>query len=471
MIKKFVDDVKKGKIDLVAHAEKALAQAEAINKEYHYITVFADVMTRAKELAEQVKNGTAKGKLFGVMVTVKDGICVKGVESHASSAILKGYTPLFNATVVQKCIDEGAIILGKTVQDEFGFGGFAVNVGKGFQKPLNPLDKKRATGGSSGGAAGAAALFDFPHIALGESTGGSIVNPAALCGVVGICPTYGRVSRYGLLDYANSLDKIGPLARTVEDAALALEVISGHDKHDSTTSEKPVVGLSDTPGAIQGLRIGIVKEAFTEAIHNDVRKAVLEAVLKLEKMGARRIEVSLPYGMTYGIPTYFLLSTAEASTNLAKYCGMRYGAEEPFTGTYNEYFARVRSNNFGDEAKRRILLGTFARMAGHRDAYYTKAAQVRTKILQEYEQIFKQVDVLITPTVPMHAPTFEDIKKLTPVQCYAIDQLTVAPNIAGLPHMSVPCGEKDRLPVGMMITAPHFAEQKILQVAHAWTHQ
>lgn len=471
MIKKFVKDAISGKIDIVAHALECLEQAEKINKEYHYITEWADVETQAKKLAEQVKNGTAKGKLFGVMVTVKDGICVKGVETHASSAILKGYKPLFNATVVQRCIDEGAIILGKTIQDEFGFGGFAVNVGKGFQKPLNPVDKKRATGGSSGGAAGAAALFDFPHIALGESTGGSIVNPAALCGVVGICPTYGRVSRYGLLDYSNSLDKIGPLARTVEDTALGLEVISGHDTHDSTTSEQAVPGYTDIPGVVQGLRIGIVKEAFGETINNDVRKAVLEAVHKLEQHGARRIEVSLPYGMTYGIPTYFLLSTAEASTNLAKYCGMRYGAEEQLTGVYNEYFARVRSNNLGDEAKRRILLGTFARMAGHRDAFYTKAAQVRTKIIEEYEKIFKQVDVLITPTVPMPAPTFDEIKKLTPVQCYAIDQLTVAPNIAGLPHMSVPCGKSGNLPIGMMITGPHFSEQKIIQVAQAWTHQ
>lgn len=470
MIKKFVADALAGKINLVEHAEKALAEAEAINKEYHYITAYADVVERAKELQEQVKNGTAKGKLFGVMISVKDSICVKGVETTATSAILKGYKPLYNATVIQKCLDEGAIILGKTAIDEFGFGGFSTNVGIGYQKPLNPVDKKRATGGSSGGAAGITRKATFPHIAFGESTGGSIVNPASFCGVVGLCPTYGRVSRYGLLDYGNSLDKIGTMGLTVEDAALLLEVISGKDEKDSTTADVPVPSL-DTPGAVSGIRIGIVKEAFGEGIDNNVRKKVLEAVYQLEQKGARKIEISLPISMNYGVPTYFTLAPAEASTNLAKYCGMRYGASEQLTGTYNEYFSRVRNNNFGEEAKRRILLGTFARMAGYRDAFYNKAAKVRTKIIHEYKHAFEQVDVIITPTVAITAPTFEEIKKLTPLQNFMIDLLTVSPNLAGLPHITVPCGEANGMPVGMMIIGPHFAEQKIIQVAKAYAHQ
>lgn len=470
-MKSFVTSAIKGQIDLVEHAEKTLEEAERINEEYHYLTTFADVIDQAKKLQQQVNDKTARGKLFGVMVTVKDGICVKGVESHASSAILKNYKPLFNATVVQRCIDEGAIILGKTVQDEFGFGGFAVNVGKGFHKPLNPHDKKCATGGSSGGAAGITAKLSAPHIALGESTGGSIVNPASLCGVVGLCPTYGRVSRYGLIDYANSLDKIGPIATNVHDAALALEVISGHDTRDSTSANLPVPDYSSTPSAVQGLKIGVVTDAFTEHLHADVRKSVLFAIQKLEQLGARKIDMTLPTSMNYGIPTYFVLSTAEASTNLAKYCGLRYGASEQLSGMYNDYFSRVRDHNLGDEAKRRILLGTFARMAGQRDAFYTKAAQLRTNIIQEYHNAFKNVDVLITPTVPMPAPTFDDIKKLTPLQHYAIDQLTVGPNIAGLPHITVPCGKSGNLPIGMMIVGPHFAEQKIIQIATAWTQK
>ncbi len=467
MIKKFVKDALAGKIDLVEHTEKALEEAEQINKEYHYITAYADAVERAKELQEQVKNGTAKGKLFGVLISVKDSICVKHVETTASSAILKGYKPVFNATVIEKCLKEGAIILGKTVIDEFGFGGFSTNVGKGYQKPLNPYDKKRATGGSSGGAAGLTKKAKFAHIALGESTGGSIVNPAALCGVVGICPTYGRVSRYGLIDYGNSMDKIGTMALNVEDAALLLEVISGQDEHDSTTAEHKVPTFSDTPGALNGLRIGIVKEAFAEGVDNNVRKNILEAVYKLEQKGARKIEISLPIAMNYGIPTYFTLAPTEASTNLAKYCGLRYGATEQLTGNYNDYFSRVRTNNFGDEAKRRLLLGTFARMAGYRDAFYTKAAKVRTKIIQEYAKAFEQVDVIITPTVAIQAPTFEEIKKLTPLQNFMIDALTVSPNLAGLPHMTIPVAEANGLPIGMMIIGPQFGEQKIIQVAKA----
>jgi len=466
MITKFVKEAQAGKINLVEHTEKALEEAEKISKEYRYVTAWADAVERAKELQEQVTKGTAHGRLFGVLISVKDNICVKDVESTASSAILKTYKPVFNATVIQKCLNEGAIILGKTVQDEFGFGGFAVNTGKGYEKPLNPFDKKRATGGSSGGAAGLTKKATFPHIALAESTGGSIADPASFCGVVGICPTYGRVSRYGLIDYANSLDKIGTMALDIDDAALLLEIISGKDAHDSTSAELPVPSL-DTAGAVNGLKIGIVKEAFAEGVDNNVRKSVMEAIYKLEQKGARRIELSLPLSMKYGLAAYYTLAMTEASTNLARYCGLRYGATDQLTGTYNEFFSRVRTNNFGEEAKRRLLLGTFARMAGYRDAFYTKAAQVRTKMLQEYAAAFKQVDVLITPTMPIVAPTFDEIKKLTPLQNYAMDILTVSPNLAGLPHISIPCGESNGLPIGLMVTGPHFAEQKIIQVAKA----
>ncbi|HLC32990.1 MAG TPA: amidase family protein [Candidatus Nanoarchaeia archaeon] len=465
-IKKFVAEALNGNVDILDHAHKAVEEAEKISKEYRYVTAWADVIARAEELQRQVKEGTAHGKLFGVLVSVKDNLCVKGVESTAGSAILKGYKPLFNATVVERCMAEGAIILGKTAQDEFGFGGFSVNTGNGFEKPLNPFDKKRTTGGSSGGAAGLTRKATFPHIALAESTGGSIANPAAFCGVAGLTPTYGRVSRYGLIDYANSLDKIGTMALTTEDAALFLEIISGEDARDSTSSTIPVPSY-EVPGAIQGLRIGIVKEAFNEGMDASVRRLIMNAIYALEQKGARRLDVSLPLASNYGLPAYYTIALSEASTNLAKYCGLRYGTSDQLNASYNDYFARVRSNNFGQEAKRRILLGTFARMAGHRDAFYAKAAQVRTKILQEYADVFKRVDVLITPTMPIVAPTFDELKTLTPMQHYAMDVLTVAPNLAGLPHLSIPCGTHNNLPVGLMITGNHFAEQKIIQVGRA----
>ncbi|HLF54214.1 MAG TPA: amidase family protein [Candidatus Nanoarchaeia archaeon] len=463
MISAFVKDAKAGKIDLVEHTTKAVEEAEKISKEYHYITAWGNAIERAEFLQKQARDGLAKGRLFGVLISVKDNICVEGVESTASSAILKGYKPVFNATVVQKCLDEGAIILGKTVQDEFGFGGFSVNVGKGYEKPLNPVDKKRVCGGSSGGAAGLTKKASFPHIALSESTGGSIVDPASFCGVVGFCPTYGRVSRYGLIDYANSLDKIGTMALSVEDAALLLEIISGQDLKDSTSSSLSVSSL-EVPGVFNGLRIGIVKEAFGEGIDNNVRKLIMEVIFSLEKKGARRVEVSLPISMKYGLASYYTLAMCEASTNLAKFCGLRYGASDKLQGTFNDYFSHVRTLNFGQEAKRRLLLGTFARMAGYRDAFYKKAAQVRTKIIEEYANIFKQVDVLITPTMPIVAPTFDEVKKLSPLQNYAMDILTVSPNLAGLPHLSVPCGEHNGLPVGLLITGPQFGEQKVVQV-------
>jgi len=467
IIRDFVANAKKGNIDLVEHTHKAVEEAQKISKEYRYITAWADTISRAEELQKQATTGNAQGKLFGVIISVKDNICVKGVESTAGSAILKGYKPLFNATVIEKCLAEGAIILGKTAQDEFGFGGFSVNTGIGYEKPLNPLDKKRTTGGSSGGAAGLTRKATFPHLALAESTGGSIANPAAFCGVVGLTPTYGRVSRYGLIDYANSLDKIGTMALNVEDAALLLQLISGEDVKDSTSASIPVPSY-EVPGAIQGLRIGIVKEAFSEGMDASVRRLIMNAIHFLEQKGARRLEILLPLASNYGLPAYYTLALSESSTNLAKYCGLRYGASDQLNAPYNEYFARVRSNHFGQEAKRRLLLGTFARMAGHRDAFYTKAAQIRTKILQEYVEVFKKVDVLITPTMPIVAPTFDELKNLTPLQHYAMDVLTVAPNLAGLPHLSIPCGTHNNLPVGFMITGNHFAEQKIIQVGRAY---
>ena len=462
----FIKSVQKGEIDVVEHTHKVIEECKKINKEYNYFnTISGDL---AIESAKAVKKNP-NGKLAGLPVSVKDCICVKGVESRAGSAILTGYKPVFDATVIEKIKKEGAIIIGKTGQDEFGHGGFSVNVGVGMKIPLNPLDKKRACGGSSGGAAGIAQKISFPHIAIAESTGGSIVNPASFCGVVGLCPTYGRVSRYGLMDYANSLDKIGTIGKTVEDSALLLQAIAGFDEKESTSVNEPVDNYFDFIGKIvKNMKIGIIKESVGKGIDREIVDAVSNAVNGFEELGVKNEEISLPLTMKYGVEAYYLIAMSETSTNLAKFCGMRYGKHEKLEGGFNEYFSKVRSANFGEEAKRRVIIGTFARMAGFRDAYYIKAAKVRTKIIEEYKKAFKKVDCLISPTMPIVAPKFSEIEKLTPLQNYMMDILTVGPNFAGLPHITIPCGIKDGMPMGLMLVGNHLMERKVLQLADAY---
>lgn len=461
----FVENVKKGKISAEANIKKVLEEAEKINGEYNYFnTISKDLaIAQAKEIDKQVKAGKAKGMLLGLPISVKDCITVKDVESTAGSKILKGYFPTFNATVVQKCIDEGAIVIGKTSQDEFGFGSFSVNVGVGFKTPLNPFDKKRVCGGSSGGSGGYSQKTAFNHIALGESTGGSIVAPASFCGVVGLCPTYGLVSRWGMMDYGNSLDKIGPMGKTVEDCALLLNVIAGRDEHDSTSlNSKKENYLDYLKKDGKTLKIALIKETFGKGTEAVISKKIKD---KLASLKIKYDEIELPLNSKFSVAAYYLIATTEASTNLAKYCGMRYGAHEKLEGSFNEYFSKVRSLNFGKEAKRRIILGTFARMSGFRDAYYLKAAKVRTILIEEYKKVFKKYDVLICPTMPIIAPTFDEIKKLTPLQNYMMDIMTIGPNLAGLPHISVNVGIEKNLPIGMMMIADHLQEGKLLQFA------
>ncbi len=461
----FAKKVQSKEIDIVKHTDDVLKKTKAIDKEYHYMNVVSDSL--AKELAKEVKSDPS-GRLAGVAVSVKDCICVKGVESRSGSKILSGYVPVFDATVISKIKSEGAVIIGKTSQDEFGFGGFSTNVGVGFETPLNPFDKNRACGGSSGGSAGFTQKADFAHISLSESTGGSIVNPASFCGVFGLCPTYGRVSRYGLMDYANSLDKIGPMAKTCSEVALMQEIISGFDSKESTSLNAPVDKYTSFVGkGVKDLKIGVVKEAFGHGTDKSVSDNVWAGIKYLESSGAKYEEISLPITYKYGLACYYLIATAEASTNLSKFCGMRYGAHEKLEGSFNDYFSKVRSSNFGEEAKRRIMLGTFARMAGFRDAYYIKAMKVRTKIISEYKKAFKKFDVLITPTVPILPPKFSDIEKLSIIQNYMIDVLTVGPNLAGLPHMNIPVSASNGLPVGLLAIGDHLAEGKLMQIGGA----
>jgi len=427
-------------------------------KQLNYIEAFDEsfVIKQLEDLRKKSAKGFSEGKLFGVPVTVKDAICVKGLESKAGSKILKGYKPIFDATVIEKAKEQGAIIVGKTTQDEFGFGTFSTNTQK---VPKNPFDNSRSCGGSSGGGAGFSAYTKNYHLSIGESTGGSIACPSSFCGVVGFTPTYGLVSRYGLIDYANSLDKIGSIARNVDDASLLLSVISGADERDSTNLAKDYY-----PKEEMIKRIGVVKELLNSSDDN-VKSVINKKIDELRKYFVVE-EISLPLNFKYALPAYYTIATCEASTNLAKLCGLRYGVQDGVEGKgFNEYFSQMRSEYFSEESKRRIILGTFARMSGYRDAYYLKAMRVRTKLINEFENAFKKFDILINPTMPTLAPRFSDIEKLTPLQNYTMDMCTIPVNLAGLPHININAGFSNSLPVGLMVTAPHLKENRLYSFA------
>jgi len=413
---------------------------------------------------EQQEGGT--GELENVPFVVKDAICTEGVTTSAGSQILDDYEPVFDATVVKRLKQAGAQFYGKTAQDEFGFGTFSTN--NAFGTPKNPHDKERVVGGSSGGAGAAVATAEQPIISIGESTGGSITNPAAYNGVVGITPTYGRVSRYGLVDYANSLDKIGVLAKDVYGAAKGLEVIAGHDENDQTTADREVPEFSNLEEK-QDLKIAVPKQYVElEGLQEGVKENFEESIEDFEDMGAEVEEVDMPLlHKDVAVPAYYVLAMSEASTNLAKMSGMRYGHEadpEKFDD-YDEYFSEIRSEGFGEEAKRRILLGTYTRMAGYRDDYYIKAAKVRQKIIDQFKEVFEEYDVIASPSMPNIAPKIEDAEEMDPTEVYAMDTLTVGPNLAGLPMISVPNGKSQGMPTGLHIVGNHFEEEEILDVA------
>jgi len=413
-----------------------------------------------------MKEGSeSKGPLFGLPISVKDNICTKGILTTAGSKILSGYLPPFDATCISKIKEAGGAVLGKTAMDEFGFGTFSTNTA--YSVPKNPFDAGRSCGGSSGGAGCITAAADFPHVAIAESTGGSITAPAAFTGAVGLTPTYGRVSRYGLIDYSNSMDKIGVMAKCVYDTAFMLSIISGWDPLDSTSSKtKKEEFTVFVGGDIKGVKIGVPKEYFSEGVDERISKLVRAKIDKLEALGATCREISLP-STKYAVAAYYIIALSEASTNLAKHCGLRYGLQEKIEGTFGEYFSKVRSAGFGDEAKRRIILGTYARMAGFRDAYYLKALKIRTRIMNEFKKAFGESDVLIAPSMPILAPKFSEIEKLTPMQTYSLDILTVAPNMAGMPTLSVPCGRVAGLPAGLQIISDHFKESNLFRVGSA----
>lgn len=404
-----------------------------------------------------------KGALTDLFFSVKDNICTKGLRTTAGSKILENYIPPFDATVIERIKNAGGVIIGKTAMDEFGFGSFSTNCA--YEIPKNPHNIERVTGGSSGGGACATALLGENHVAIVESTGGSISCPSAFCGVIGLTPTYGRVSRYGLIDYASSLDKIGIMAKNVKNIAKTLQVIAGKDEKGSTTSELPVPDyVIELEKPIKKFKIGLPKEYF-----NGIDKRIAEKVKEsLKKLGNKVEieEISLP--MTkYALPVYYICAMAEASTNLAKFCGLRYGKEGEKKGKkYDDYFTEIRSKYFGEEAKRRIILGTYVRSAGYKGKYYLRAMKIRTLIIKEFKNTFKKYDLIVAPTMPFIAPRFDEVEKLTPLQNYQADILTVAPNLAGIPMISLPIGKIENMPVGLHAMANFFNEQTLLQFAH-----
>lgn len=416
----------------------------------------------ALEKAKTMDNETPSGKLFGIPMGIKDNIVTKDVETTCASKILGGFNSVYDATVMNKLNAENGILVGKLNMDEFAMGGSTEN--SFYKKTVNPFDHKAVPGGSSGGSAAAVAASLVPF-SLGSDTGGSIRQPASYCGVVGMKPTYGRVSRFGLVAFASSLDQIGPITRNVKDNATVLEVISGLDPHDSTSAPVDNVDFtSQIDKDIKGLRVAVPKEYLGEGVSEEVKASVQAAIKALEKMGATVEEVSLP-NSKYGVATYYILSSSEASANLARFDGIRYGYQAEGAQNLEELYKKTRQEGFGDEVKRRIMLGTYALSSGYYDAYYKKAQKVRTLIKQDFERVFENYDIIVGPTAPTTA--FDIGAQINdPLTMYANDILTIPINLAGLPSMSIPCGESNGRPIGLQLIGKPFDEKTLYNVAY-----
>ena len=458
-------DVRAGRVRARDVLEEHLARIDAREPEIHaFNLVLSDRARSAADAVESaVDRGDDPGPLAGVPIALKDNMCTRGVPTTCSSRILEGWRPPYDATVVTRLRDAGAVIVGKTNLDEFAMGSSTEN--SAFGATRNPRCPSRVPGGSSGGSAAAVAA-DFAPVALGSDTGGSVRQPASLCGVVGVKPTYGVVSRYGLIAFASSLDQIGPFASTVADAALVLEVIAGHDECDSTSiPEAAPAVLASLEDGVRGLRVGIVEELTDhEGIQSEIKSAVEAAASALEQAGAQTERVSVP-STVYGLPAYYLIAPAEASSNLARYDGVRYGlrVDAPDAAQMN---AATRDAGFGPEVKRRIMLGTYALSAGYYDAYYGQAQRVRTLIIRDFERAYERFDVLLTPTSPTVA--FElGAKTADPLAMYLNDVCTIPSSLAGHAAISVPYGEVDGLPIGVQVLAPARGEPVMFRAARA----
>ena len=459
--------VQERKTTAVALAEACYAKIE---KEDPQIGAFL-TLSKERALAKAAEMDTlaAKGEklppLGGVPVAIKDVLVTRGVRTTAGSKILGNYIPPYDCTAVARLESAGAVMLGKVNCDEFAMG--SSNENSAWKPVHNPRDLTRVPGGSSGGSAAAVAA-DMAVVALGTDTGGSIRQPASLCGVYGMKPTYGRVSRYGLIAFASSLDHVGPLAKTTKDAALVLRTMAGRDPMDSTSADIPVPDyVAELEKPIHGMKIGVAKEYLGEGLDPEVRKSVEAAIQKLAGLGCEIVQVSLPH-TEYAIPTYYLIATAEASANLARFDGVRYGHRAHGVRTLSEMYRRTRDEGFGAEVKRRIMLGTYALSAGYYNAYYLKAQRVRTLLTRDFEEAFKKVDAIVAPTSP--TPAFKLGEKVDdPLAMYLADIYTVTANLAGIPGISIPCGEtKQKLPIGMQIFGKHFDETTILRLSYAY---
>jgi len=450
--------------------QAALDRIQALEPKLHsFLCVTAQrALQQAQEVDAKIAEGEKIGLLAGIPIGIKDNMCTKGILTTCASRMLENFVPPYESTVTQKLADAGAVMVGKTNLDEFAMGGSTEN--SAYQLTANPWDLSRVPGGSSGGSAAAVAAEECV-VALGSDTGGSIRQPASFCGIVGMKPTYGLVSRYGLVAFASSLDQIGPFGRTVEDAAILLSAIAGYDPKDSTSLKVEIpdytVGFNPDLKPRGKLRIGVIKETFGEGLDSVVEQAVTKALDQLQDLGAEIHVISCPR-FRYGLSSYYVIAPSEASANLARYDGVKYGYRAPEADNLLSMYTRTRAIGFGAEVKRRIMIGTYVLSAGYYDAYYLKAQKVRTLIKQDFEKAFESVDVLACPTAPTTA--FKAGEKTTdPLSMYLVDLMTIPANLAGLPGISVPCGfDHNGLPIGLQLIGKVLREDQLLQVAYAY---
>ena len=468
--------LQKGEISSLDLTRAVLNRIEAVDARVKaYLTVVADrALDQARDAdtrwAQHRREGTTAPALLGIPMAIKDEICTRGVRTTAGSKILQNFVPPYNATVMEKLNAAGAILIGKTNQDEFAMGSSTEN--SRYFTTRNPWDLERVPGGSSGGSAAAVAA-DETLFALGTDTGGSVRQPAGLTNMVGLRPTYGRVSRFGVIAFASSLDQVGPITKDVRDAATILGVIAGHDEHEATSVDAPVPDYESAiveathASPLRGIRVGVPREYFIAGMQKGVEDAVREAIRVLESLGATTREITLPH-TDYSLPTYYLIAPAEASANLARYDGVKYGYRNEASNEMWQVMRATRGEGFGAEVKRRIMLGTYALSTGYYDAYYLKAQKVRTLIKQDFDNAFAAgVDVIVGPTSPSTAFKIGD-KVDDPLQMYLADVFTLAQPLAGIPTISIPCGFAEGLPVGLQVMARAFDETRMLQVAYAY---
>ncbi|MCH7323082.1 Asp-tRNA(Asn)/Glu-tRNA(Gln) amidotransferase subunit GatA [Solibacillus sp. MA9] len=461
------ESLKSGELTIADLTKEAFDRVEKLDGDVQAFLALNKEQATAKAAELDKVPFEERGPLFGLPIGVKDNIVTEGLETTCASKILEGFVPIYDATIVKKLRDAGMVTIGKLNMDEFAMG--SSNENSAFKTTKNPWNTKHVPGGSSGASAAAVAAGEVPF-SLGSDTGGSIRQPAAYCGVVGMKPTYGRVSRFGLVAFASSLDQIGPITRNVTDNALLLEAISGVDEMDSTSADVPVPNYAAAlDGNIKGLKIAVPKEFLGEGVGEAAKQSILDALEVLKAQGATVEEVSLPHSK-YALAAYYILSSSEASSNLSRFDGIRYGYRTDNAKNLLELYKNTRAEGFGDEVKRRIMLGTYSLSAGTYDAYYKKAQQVRTLIKQDYDKVFENYDVIIGPTAP--TPAFEIGANVDdPLTMYANDILTIPINLAGVPAISIPCGFENGLPLGLQIIGKHFDEETLYRVAYAYEQQ